>query len=547
MERLELPDDIVAALHAAPFESIIDLWQSVIELFGVRGKAALGRVDRFYLLTNLLHRPDAIHPWLYARCREVEAQPDGCLDLWAREHYKSTIITFAGIIQEILRDPDITAVIFSHVRPIATKFLGQIKYEFETNEELKATYPEVLWADPKREAPRAGATWSQYRIDVRRSVNPKEGTLEAWGLVDGQPTGAHFLLRVYDDVVTRESVTTPEMVQKTTQAWELSDNLGARGADGRSRRWHIGTRYSFADTYADIMERGILTARLFPATHDGTLNGKPVFLPEEVWEEKKITQRTQIAAQMLQNPAAGNEAMFRKEDLRFIDIRPLTLNVYILCDPASSKKKNADSTVIAVLGVDAARNKYLLDGYRQKMNLQERWTALSQTRRKWLRDPGTQGVYVGYERFGMRSDLEYFEEEMQRSGDSFPIVELAWPQEGPGSKIDRIQRLVPDFGHGKFYLPMAVTREVDGKKVPAESTRQARMREEGQPWRILKPTVRRDHEGNVYSLTKMFLDEYLVYPFSKHDDFLDACSRIYDMDYQPPVIVNESALEPEVE
>ena len=545
---LTLPLDIVEEIQGAAFEDVADLWESVERLYGVEGKAALGRADRYYLLTVLLHRKDAIHPWLYARCREVEADPDDHLDLWFREGYKSTIITYAGAIQELMRDPDMTIGIFSHVRPIAKAFLSQIKAEFENNEELKATYPEILWADPKREAPRAGATWNSERIDVKRTSNPKEGSIEAWGLVDGQPTSKHYRLRIYDDVVTRESVTTPEQVQKTTAAWELSDNLGARQEDGSGgRRWHVGTRYSFADSYGEILERKILKPRLYAATDDGSPTGNPVFHTPEAWAEKRLTQSdATLACQMLQNPAAGQMAMFKKERLRFTDIRPTTLNVYILVDPASSKKKGSDRTAIAVIGVDYNRNKYLLDGYAHKMNLQERWTALSQLRKHWMHQPGIQTVTVGYERYGMQSDLEYFTEKMEQSKDSFTITELNWPNEGPGAKMDRIQRLVPDFGHGKFFLAASIERQnADGVWVAAETAQQKRMRATGEAYRILTPTKRRDHEGNIYSLNKIFLQEYVVYPFASHDDLLDAVSRIYDIDYVPPILIKESDLEPE--
>lgn len=532
---LALPPDFRAALHSAPFDAVADLWELVERRYGIEGKAWLGRNDRYYLLTRLLHRVDAVHPWLYARTREVEAEPDGYLDLWFREGYKSTVITFAGIIQELLKDPETTIGIFSHTKPVARKFLLQIKQELESNRELQLVYPDVLYGDPRNESPK----WSEEKgIVVRRRGNPKEASVEAHGLVDGQPTGAHFLLRVYDDVVTRESVSTPEQVAKTTSAWELSDNLGARGLDGRSRTWHVGTRYSYADTYQSIIDRGALKPRIYPATDNGLPDGNPVLLTPEAWAERKLKQGpATIACQMLQNPAAGNEAMFRKDWLSFIDIRPATLNVYIMVDPAHSKKKGSDNTAMAVVGVDAGGNLYLLDGYRHKMGLRERWEALKGLRRVWMAQPGVQMVKVGYERYGMQADLEYFEEQMQRDRDVFEIAELNWTAEGGQSKDDRVQRLQPAFASRRFFLA-AVTQ--------GETANQRRIREQGQPFRIFKPVMRRDHEGNLYSLNKGFLEEYLTYPFSAKKDLIDAVSRYYDMDPFPPTVVDERVLEPEL-
>jgi hypothetical protein len=521
-------------LWSRTYDEVLEEYRKAREYTPVE-VAEMGKLDRFFLLTVILGRHDAMDPWIYDRCREVERAPDGYLDLWAREHYKSTVITYAGIIQEILNNPEITIGIFSFNKPTARKFLRQIKYEFESNETLIHLYPDIFYADPKKESPR----WSEDNgIVVKRQGNPKEATVEGHGLVDGQPTGAHFMLRVYDDVVTVDSVTSPEMVTKTTEAWSLSDNLGARNGEGLARAWHIGTRYHFGDTYTAMLEMGAVKPRIYPATHDGTRDGEPVFLPKHVWEDKKRKQTSSVlAAQMLQNPAAGNNAIFQKEWLKFQDIRPATLNIYILCDPASSRKKGSDRTAMPVIGVDTAGNRWLVDGYHHRMTLSERWQALRGLRKVWMNMPGVQMVRVGYERYGSTSDLEYFEESMRRDRDEFEIVELAWPREGPGSKIDRVQRLEPYFRAGRFFLPAVVE---------GETKAQARMRAEGQPFRIYKPTQRRDEEGRLYSLNKSLLEEYLVFPFGVHDDLLDAISRIEDIDASAPVIIDESVLEPDI-
>ena len=220
--ELEIRALVRAKVQSLPYKRVAKVWQTIVDAYGVTGERALALEDRFYLVTVLCGRVDLLHSWLYARCREVEADPDGYLDLWAREHGKSSLITFAGIIQELLRHPELTVIIFSHTFGVAKQFLAQIKLEFEMNTRLQALFPEVLWSNPKGEAP----SWSiDGGITLKRKGNPKEPTLSASGLVDHQPTGGHYALRVYDDVVTPESVTTPEQIQKTTAAWSLSDNL----------------------------------------------------------------------------------------------------------------------------------------------------------------------------------------------------------------------------------------------------------------------------------------------------------------------------------
>lgn len=424
--------------------------------------------------------------WLFDRCLEVQQNPDGFLDLWAREHYKSSIITCGLTIQDILNDPEQTFGIFSFTRPIAKGFLRQIMREFESNDFLKTMFPDILWKDPKKEAPK----WSEDDgIVVKRKTNPKESTIEAWGLVDGQPTSKHFKTMLYDDIVSIGSVNTPEMIKKTTTAWELSTNLISTEG-GKTR--YAGTRYHFNDTYADMIRRGSAKVRLYPATVDGSVDGEPVLLTREALAKKRRDQGPYTySCQMLLNPVADEAQGFKYEWFKFYEhgLSHSYMNTYILVDPANEKRKTSDYTSMWVLGLGPDGNYYILDMIRDRLNLKQRGDMLFYLHRKYSPKD------VAYEKYGMQADVSYMREKMKTEHYHFDIKEIG----GSLNKNDRIRRLIPLFEQGKVYFPQSCFKT--------------------------------NYEGKTEDLVEIFVEqEFKPFPVAHHDDMMDALSRICDLE-----------------
>ena len=459
------------------------------------------RQDLFLLMVMGMGRVDLIHPWLLKRCQEIQAQPDGHLDLWGRGHYKSTIITFGKTVQDILashgEDPlpqwaglEPTFGIFSHTRPIAKAFLRQIKTEFQRNELLKELFPDILYEAPERQSPR----WSEDAgIIVRRQSNPKEATVEAWGLVDGQPISKHYNVLLWDDVVTKESVGSPEMIKKTTEAWELSLNLG----DEQPRLRGIGTRYHFADTYRTILERGALKPRIHTATEDGQMTGVPVLLTRGQLDQKIRDMGPYTAsAQLFQNPIADSKQTFQRDWLAHryqsdIGWEPMTR--VLLCDPANSKVKKSDYTTMAVIGLGEDRNYYLLDFLRDRLNLVERSKEYFRLHRKWRPHRSA------YEEYGKDSDIQHLETLMAGGQGRAPYHFEIEAVSGSLSKFDRINRLIPICSEGRLWLPDAI--------------------------------LRTNCEGKLEELIQILIEqEFLAWPVPVHDDGIDVISRIFDVE-----------------
>jgi predicted phage terminase large subunit-like protein len=448
-------------------------------------RAMLGREDLFYLLVYILNRKDMLHPWVYERAREVQAWPDGYLDLWAREHYKSTISTFGLNIQCILNNPEITIGIFSHTRDVAKAFLRQIMQEFETNDDLKFLYPDVLWRDPRSQAPR----WSENNgIVVKRKGNPKEATIEAWGVVDSQPTSKHFDVLDYDDLVTLDTVSGREAATKIrtcTDAWATSLNLGRRGGAVRYK----GSKYHAVDPYQEILRRGSAKERRYPATTNGKPDGEPVLMSREENAKKRRDMGPYVyGCQMLLDPKADSTMGFKREWLRFWKGSHYdSLTKIIIVDPASKKKKSSDFTAMWVLGLGADGNWYVIDLVYDKLSLRDRVGSVMTLHREY------RPIFVGYEEYGLQADIEAVEWEQDRQTYHFDITPLG----GKLHKDDRIRRLQPLFEQHRIYL--------------------------------LEQRIRPNWESQQVDVMKLFVeDEYEHFPVGAHDDALDALSRIED-------------------
>ena len=442
--------------------------------------------DRFFLLTQVLDVEVAWHPWVLARCREVEEAPDEHLDLWSRGHFKSTIITFAGVTQYVLKNPNKCVCILSYKSGAAQAFLQQIMTAFETKEILLKCFPDILYPERKNHQ---GDHWSSSDgIVLKRNTSKKESTIDVSGLISGMKTGGHYDLLVYDDTVTYESVGTPEMIERTTAAWSMSLNLGTVG---ETKHWYIGTRYSVCDTYAHMLKTGTITERRH-ICHDD--EGRPVLLPQAEYNKKKREMTSKDwASQMLQMPVGDGELMFERrwfKTWRDGDL-PERMNYYLFVDTALKKKKGSDYTVMMVIGFGSDGRKYVIDFIRDKLKLSEKTAMILELAERW------RPSVIFWEENASVEGGEHIAEVLEKRGWA-GLEFFAFRQPTSISKEDRIGKLEPDFRAGNIIFPY--DRWYKG------------------------------YDGMERDLVQDFLnDEYLVMTMAgapSHDDMLDCLANI---------------------
>lgn len=239
---------------------------------------------------------------------------------------------------------------------------------------------------------------------------------------------------------------------------------------------------------------------------DGEYLHEERFTPKIVAEIERDLGSYAFAGQYLQTPVPIGGGLLKPEWIKYYDkANSSAMNIYILCDPANisndpnlsisrRREKKSDWTAFVVVGLHTDGNKYLLDVVRDKFNPTERINALFDLHRKWSGLSG-KPPKVGYEKYGMMTDTHFIKLKMEEENYRFNIIELG----GTMSKVDRIGRLIPELERGQWYFP---------KKLMYTDTR-----------------------GLTFDLISEIINgEMATFPVSKHDDCIDALSRIYDGD-----------------
>lgn len=450
--------------------------------------------------------------------------------LHARGHYKSTIGTESRAIQKLLRNPNERILITNAKLDNSRKFLRAISRHFESNarfrwlwrdwwiETYASAYDKAMMKDKLDWVVRS----TQDELILLRPYQGREASITT-GAVDSSLVSQHYSTIIADDLVNRDYVRTPEMVEKSILYFK--DLLDLLDPDGELEI--IGTRWSHYDLYDWIIKNfgGKASFRVPDNYIDTEIlreaektpeeekewmisiqpcrypDGTPVF--PEVFTDKvlkdllKAKGPYEYGAQYELNPTAKENQKFKEEWFLYYDEPPnyRLLKICITVDPAKSLQDGADDTAMLVYGYDEENNMYLLDGRAEKLSVEELPEALWDLVLKWY-GAGKMFYPVGFEAIGFQETYIYTLERMMREKNFFfPIEPITRRQ---ASKEERILRLVPRVKHG-FYIPRQLWISPYGGRDPA------------------------------YDLALKLKNQFLMWPYAGHDDIADATADQLDI------------------
>lgn len=398
--------------------------------------------------------------------------------LYPRTHFKSTIITIAGTIQDVVKDANITILLVAATAENAQRFLEEIKRHFMNNEVLRWLYPEMVW-DSERAAPR----WNKQEMEVPRTTFVREPTIDTLGS-RGEVISRHYMKIIPDDIIGEKEYKSVGEMQATC-GWMgglemlLVPPFWERNIDFVGTRWTMDDAYAHAEYLygggrdASRKKLGPYAIKKGPRlgifSREVRENGVPIF--PEMFEAGQLAemQRTdpeRFAAQMMNNPLAGGVAAFETKWLKYYTyvegeekriklpdvekpIRIDRLPTFILCDPSLGETKRSDRTAILVISVhlDEHPRLIMLEAFIERIPPNQIIEKLFEFYRKYI---WTRAVSL--EVVAFQKALKYWIE--QKQVDERLVLPIHEFQGGraQGAKVARIKGLQPICRAGQLYI-----------------------------------------------------------------------------------------------
>ena len=221
------------------------------------------QTDLFFLAADVLGYGElvpmrkAVHGALCRLLTRTTGEPaiDDCPYLkieMPRGTGKTSVGTICRPIQLLLKDPNTSILICNEREQNAKDILSEISSIFETNELLRALFPEICPDERKED------TWSGTRINVKRQTNRKEPSIFIIGL-NGTVTGMHPDHIFVDDILSREAMENSrvgggQMMQQINRWLHQLKPLLNYQCQPFPEIVFIGTRWWFGDSYEHIEE-----------------------------------------------------------------------------------------------------------------------------------------------------------------------------------------------------------------------------------------------------------------------------------------------------
>jgi len=339
------------------------------------------------------------------------------LILLPRDHQKSAM---AGLYSawRLTQNPALRILYISSTRNLAIKQLKFIK-DIITSDIYTLYWPDMV---NKEEAKREKWTEGEISVDHprRKEEYIRDPSIFTAGLTSNI-VGMHADLKILDDVVVQNNAYTDEGRKKVLDQYGYLSSVGG----AHDEELAVGTRYFPTDLYASFMERQVdsydehgnvttseplFDVKEYPveSVGDGTgeflwpkqrsPKGKWFGFDAEILARKRASydNRINFRAQYYNDPQDIDSSPIKRDLFQYYDSNYLShqnynwfykrerLNIAAAVDFAYSTGKRSDSTSIVVVGVDGARNFYILDIDRFKTDkISEYFDRILKLYQKW--------------------------------------------------------------------------------------------------------------------------------------------------------------------